>query len=612
MPETETNAPVTPPEPAAATPAPAVSAPATPPGDISALAQPGPSRADAIQTQMAPFQAKEQQATQKAADLANQSTAPPPPGPHARLLAMVQGLSLGLDSFGKSIATGGREGGAQEVQQVRGEQQKQQIQAQQAREAQKNTQIQQQLTVADTNHKLAQNVLLMATLPNELAKSDLEVQGKKQALQSGVVALQDARHESIAKWGVDPLAPPGPAGTAQNVAGATKTTQQLINFASDPRVLGPDNPAVKDATTALADAQKTGNPDAIIGAQAGLRRAITFNQQAVESGTKQQALAETAPLGAKADSINAMTERIYQVLSPNQPLPPEFKLSADSTPTDQKRVDGLIEKLNTAQGTKANRDIVNGMREQMLNLAKGTEIPGDETKTGPEYLATLPAGLQGTVKSIGEGRAAPPAAGSRSPAAQSILGALNRAYPGYDATRFPVYQKTRADFTSGGQVAKSINGGHTVLQHLAALQQLNTDASRIPGTKAHQAFQNQLDTLAPELARFYGNETVEGIAGYKNTLGSFLNRDVAIKQQARSMKEKYDAYQTQWDSGSPPGAVAPITIFGPKEQDTYNKITGGRGDAAAGGFTVTAPDGSVHTFKDQQGVDSFKKLAGIQ
>src|ERR1700679_4338511 len=183
----------------AITPETASSVTSTPAPDVSALAQPGsavaapaaapttapaaaPSAADpaSVQAAMAPFQQKEQEATQKAADLANQPAAVPVSGPHARLIGMIQGLALGADAFGKAIATHGKEGGIEEVQQVQAQQQEQKIRAQQASVAQKNTQIQQQLMVVDTNHKLAQNVLLMATIPNELTKAGLEIKGAQQ------------------------------------------------------------------------------------------------------------------------------------------------------------------------------------------------------------------------------------------------------------------------------------------------------------------------------------------------------------------------------------------------------------------------------------------------
>src|SRR5690348_13009023 len=57
-----------------------------------------------------------QQDFQKAQKIMQQPTTEPPP-PHARLLAMVEGLATGLSAFGKSIATKGKEGGAPEVEQ---------------------------------------------------------------------------------------------------------------------------------------------------------------------------------------------------------------------------------------------------------------------------------------------------------------------------------------------------------------------------------------------------------------------------------------------------------------------------------------------------------------
>jgi hypothetical protein len=506
------------------------------------------------------------------------------PAPHARLAAMVQGLADGLSGLSAGMASKGRVSGAQVVQELQAGRQQMAQSKVAAAQAQKSAEIDNSLKTADTNQINVHTHMLVAQGPNELAKTHLEVTGAEQA-QAITGADFAAQH-----GGSDPdefkakLKDQTPLNANGDAAGSffMKGAQRELRGAQTAGIPD-DNPAVQNMQKVLADPKATAGD--VYSATQQLQLENASQGKAIDEQAKRQAAAETAPLGAKADEFNKMNEDRYQILHPGKPLPDEYKVNSGSTPKDLDRIHTTLKGAEDATGTKLQRDQGNQFRQQMLDLQKGVDIPGDNTKTGPEYLASLskenPA-MAANVRQIGEGRGAPPPAGARTPAALRLLGAVNLAYPEYDASRFPIYQKTRADFTSGGQVAKSLNGGHTVLQHLAALQQLNTDASRIPGTKAHQAFQNQLDTLAPELARFYGNETVEGIAGYKSTLGSILNRDVAIQQQAKSMREKFNGFQTQWESGSPPGAVSPVTIFGPKEQETYNKITGEGGGASSG------------------------------
>src|ERR1700728_2563288 len=101
--------------PAPAAPPPVVSgAPASVPSGIDALAQPGVQNTlDAVKG------ATDAQSTayQNAAKIANTPTPQAKPVPHARLMAMIEGLSVGLSAAGASIGSHGREGGAPEVQQ---------------------------------------------------------------------------------------------------------------------------------------------------------------------------------------------------------------------------------------------------------------------------------------------------------------------------------------------------------------------------------------------------------------------------------------------------------------------------------------------------------------
>lgn len=526
---------------------------------------------------------------------AQQPIATPPPPPHARLLAMISGLATGLGAFATSAATQGREGGVKEVVQVQGEEQRQRLAARESAIAQKNQQIQQQLTVADTNHKLAQNILLMAILPDEVSQKHMQTAALEQSVQTGKVALAQATNEFVSQWGYNPISGTNPTGATQNAAGATKATQQYIDFAADPRVLGPDHPAVKTATEALIAAQKTGDVNAIIGAQAGLRRAIGYHQQEVEMGIKQQQQAENAPFGDKANALNAALQRRYQVLNPGKPLPPELAVSPNSIPKDFDRVDKIMQQTENAQATKANRDIVNGMRDEMMKLAKGADIPGDDTKTGDEYIASLPVGVAATIKAIHEGREAPPTAGSRSAAAQTILGALNHAYPEYDATKYPSYLDARKKFTSGPE-GKGINALNTVETHLQRMYDHATSAftsggitgkvTGFFGDKDVRALDIDRTAVATELSKAYAAVQIsEGeIRDWEEKL-DFTKPGMTTGKLITNLKEidallegKQKAYAQQWSTASPSSTiVSPVPIISQEAAAARAKIRGESG-----------------------------------
>jgi hypothetical protein len=128
-------------------------------------------------------------------------------------------------------------------------------------------------------------------------------------------------------------------------------------------------------------------------------------------------------------------------------------------------------------------------------------------------------------------------------------------YPGFDASKAEQYPATYKDFTSG-KVSVALNSGATALEHLQKLAALNTVASHISGTSAYNAYHNQLDTLAPELARFYGDTTVPAIAALKSTLGATMpgNRQAAIQTQVQSMGKKFDNFEQTWRNAAPSAA----------------------------------------------------------
>lgn len=145
-----------------------------------------------------------------------------------------------------------------------------------------------------------------------------------------------------------------------------------------------------------------------------------------------------------------------------------------------------------------------------------------------------------------------------------LLDAVEAKYPGFDGNKVTSYLKTYEDFTSG-KVSTAVNAGGTAYKHLQELQRMNTAASHIPGTPAYNAYQNKADTVATELAKFYGDSTVPGIAAIKGTLTSTLpgTRQAAITTQSKSMGDKMDQYEQQWRNAAPsPAYQAPMPGVG--------------------------------------------------
>ena len=108
--------------------------------DLSGLSQPGPNAApattapvqpaappdpnSAVQSQIAPFAAKQQSELQAAADAEKVSTTPNV-GSHQKLFNIISAIGTGLSAAGASIGSGGKLGGAEYVENINAQQQQQ-------------------------------------------------------------------------------------------------------------------------------------------------------------------------------------------------------------------------------------------------------------------------------------------------------------------------------------------------------------------------------------------------------------------------------------------------------------------------------------------------------
>jgi hypothetical protein len=309
--------------------------------DLSALTQPGPNAAQPnVQTAaMGSYQkavSDEATANQKAADLANQAgTLNPGAGGHQRLLSMIQGIGAGLSAFGTAIATKGEKGGGEMAADILGKEQEQKIQAQQASQAQRNQAIQNQLTIGSTNRTLGQNMLLLATLPQELQMKDLQLSEAQQRVASGKAALADTQAEFMSKFGMNTDqfnsmigGSTGAGGNAvpidpKAVANMTAFAQQKIKAAS--QILHPDDPYLQKAQTVIADPKSS--PQDIFGAVSSVNRQLGLQQQVTAASEKQEQVAA----GARPKDLNDAVGRLTQAQQAYAVNPtPANKLAVDN------------------------------------------------------------------------------------------------------------------------------------------------------------------------------------------------------------------------------------------------------------------------------------------
>lgn len=133
-----------------------------------------------------------------------------------------------------------------------------------------------------------------------------------------------------------------------------------------------------------------------------------------------------------------------------------------------------------------------------------------------------------------------------------LLSQIIAKYPDFDAKKIGAYGKAYTDFTTG-KAGQALNAGATAVVHLRDLQRMNTNLSHVPGTGDYNAYHNLLDTLAGELTRFYGTESVEARQHIVQTLGSTMpgTRQAAIDAQSSAMSRKFTEFEQQWKNAAP-------------------------------------------------------------
>lgn len=290
--------------------------------------------------------------------------------------------------------------------------------------------------------------------------------------------------------------------------------------------------------------------------------------------------------------INRQTGEAQPVMANGQPVGPKVQLKESQPimgPDNKPHTYMLDDKGNKVMDLGVHYE-----RPMNVNVGMGGAAPAmPGSTTGEEFLKTLNPNMAGVVRAIGEGREAPPTASSRSPQAQAILQAVNRAYPGYDAAQFPTYAATRRAFTSG-TTGQAINSFNTALQHLNRLEQHIPDNTYFSTVNAAEnALTPSGSQRGRQLAAYDADATAvsnEVSKAYKggvitkeefDHMSKLLNRNAAPANLRANIQEfrgllqgKLASYQQQWESAMPPGAVSPLST-----------IMGGAGAASGGGVS---------------------------
>jgi hypothetical protein len=223
--------------------------------------------------------------------------------------------------------------------------------------------------------------------------------------------------------------------------------------------------------------------------------------------------------------------------------------------------------------------------------------PGDVSKTGEEYLATIPPSLAGQVKAMAEGRRAfPTGSALRSPAVQQLIAAATQYDPTLDAANAATRVATRKKFTSG-TTRDNITAINTALGHLGTLwqdaQKLNNFSSPMVNAPVNAFEQHALGdprysnfaltrhAVVDELEKAFRGSggTQTGIDEWKNGISSSQSPEQlrgAIGKAVQLLDSRLQALGDAYSQGMGRSSD-PMTFLNPHAQAVFNAL-GPNGD----------------------------------
>jgi len=218
---------------------------------------------------------------------------------------------------------------------------------------------------------------------------------------------------------------------------------------------------------------------------------------------------------------------------------------------------------------------------------------GDPSKTGADYLATIPAGNQEIVRGLLNGTVALPSGTAlKNGMWQSALASVKHADPTWNQAAYKQFADTRKWATTGqgGQLINSIN---TASQHLdklrqdiealhngnfSALNAVGNFVSTQTGGQAVTNFNADLTPVASELAAVYKGKGVpsdEEIRHFREALTpnmSYGQQMNIIRGWIDLMAGKLNATREQY-RGSMSKLSAPLSVINPRAAEALERVT---------------------------------------
>lgn len=282
----------------------------------------------------------------------------------------------------------------------------------------------------------------------------------------------------------------------------------------------------------------------------------------------QQAGSADAASGAPQPLIPGKKKEQASFLTPTEIA----SAGLDPTKVYQKKADGTVVKV----GDKGDA---------------GVTIPGDPSKNGDAYLATLPSNIASQVKALSEGRLNLPSSFALSkPYWQSLLQATAQYDPTFDAANAATRRKTRLEFTSG-PAARNITSFNTALGHLETLSKAADDLNNgnwhiwnnignavenATGDPRLTRFETAKQAVVSELERaFRGSAgTVTGIKDWEKSINSSQSPaqlHAAITQMVDLLGSRINALGEQYNAGMGRSSD-PINLLDKHAQQVMRKL----------------------------------------
>lgn len=241
---------------------------------------------------------------------------------------------------------------------------------------------------------------------------------------------------------------------------------------------------------------------------------------------------------------------------------------------------------------------------------------GDFSKTGDDYLKTLPNAQALQVKALAEGRMAFPSGFAlRSPYWQTMLQAVGQYDPSFDAVNYNARSKTRNDFTSG-KAAGDIKALNTAIGHIGQLDQAinNLGNNRFPlnnaianwignqtGDPRVKQFETDRNAVVAETVRVFrgGVGSAADIKEWTEKLNAADSPEQlhgVVSELAGLLDSRLQAVGDQYNKGM--GTTSdPLTLLSPHAAETYRRIREGKN---GGEVQVLTPEQATKLRPGQQ------------